>query len=305
MANLFSINRPSLSRVTGEVIFVHGIRGDAKRTWHQLDRPDLFWLNWLAKDIPDLRIDAVEYDADFTEWKGFAMRLEERATNLIDLFRANNLGTSPLLLVCHSYGGLVAKEIIRQLENAADDRSSRLFSMLRGVIFFATPHGGAGIVNYLKWLPRVLLRATAAVDEMSPANVELAKLNAWFQGYVAARRLKIRVFYETRATAGHRIVTSKSADPGVRNVEPIPIDADHDGICKPSSRRDQVYISSLQFIQDILDNEKESQARHTARTIEKLGDLERLKLHLYPEEFDVERKKIIEEWRLDLNMISK
>jgi hypothetical protein len=50
------------------------------------------------------------------------------------------------------------------------------------------------------------------------------------------------------------VVDAKSADPGVNASMPIPIDADHLNICKPSSRNSVIYLSIRRKLTSLLPN---------------------------------------------------
>ena len=58
--------------------------------------------------------------------------------------------------------------------------------------------------------------------------------------------------FETRPTHGVMVVEAMSADPGIPGVRPIPIDADHIGICKPASRETTLYRIVRRFVEDEL-----------------------------------------------------
>jgi hypothetical protein len=59
-----------------DVIFVHGLDGDARSTWHPKDQPKHFW-------------------------------------PVLDLFALEDIGQRPLALICHSLGGLLMKQVLR------------------------------------------------------------------------------------------------------------------------------------------------------------------------------------------------
>ena len=62
-----------------DVIFVHGLDGDARTTWHPKDRPDAFWPAWLGADVPAVGVWSLGYAVSASAWKGHAMPLADRA----------------------------------------------------------------------------------------------------------------------------------------------------------------------------------------------------------------------------------
>jgi triacylglycerol esterase/lipase EstA (alpha/beta hydrolase family) len=61
-----------------------------------------------------------------------------------------HLGDRPIVLVCHSLGGLVAKQLLRtSFDLTATAESQKIAKAVRGVIFLATPHSGAGSANFI------------------------------------------------------------------------------------------------------------------------------------------------------------
>ena len=59
-------------------------------------------------------------------------------------------------------------------------------------------------------------------------------------------------YCETQPFNGIRVVNEVSADPGIPNVEVIPVDEDHSTICKPDNRSKLVYASVKQFLERAL-----------------------------------------------------
>jgi hypothetical protein len=59
-----------------------------------------------------------------------------------------------------------------------------------------------------------------------------------------------KVFFEKYGTAAGVIVGDESSDPGLLHVDPVGIDADHLGICKPADASDLVYTRTRDFIVD-------------------------------------------------------
>jgi len=96
-----------------DVIFVHGLDGDARSTWHPKDQPKHFWPAWLGEEMTQLGVWSLNYAVSASAWKGHSMPLVDRANNVLDLFALEDIGQRPLALICHSLGGLLMKQVLR------------------------------------------------------------------------------------------------------------------------------------------------------------------------------------------------
>ncbi|MFI6302857.1 hypothetical protein ACIBCH_13375 [Amycolatopsis thailandensis] len=132
------------------------------------------------------------------------------------------------------------------LLHAADGRAdyTEFATAARGVVFLATPHTGSDIVTkaVVKALS-VVYRKTPAIDALERNSAHLRQLNTRYRNWAVhpATDIRHKIFYETRPTKGVQVVDAGSADPGIPVQTPIPVDADHIGICKPGVPGDLVY----------------------------------------------------------------
>jgi len=111
MANLYRI-ADSVGEHRASAIFLHGLGGDAFGTWGGSDA-QLCWLGWLAKDIKGLAVWSVGYETPISRWRGSAMPLTDRATNILARLLAEPaLREGSLILIGHSLGGLVIKQLL-------------------------------------------------------------------------------------------------------------------------------------------------------------------------------------------------
>ncbi len=53
-----------------DVIFVHGLDGDARTAWHPKDKPEGFWPTWLGQDFPNVGIWSLGYAVSASAWEG-------------------------------------------------------------------------------------------------------------------------------------------------------------------------------------------------------------------------------------------
>ena len=237
-----------------DVVFVHGLDGDARKSWSAGPKRS-FWPEWLALDVSGVAVWSLGYDAASSRWLGHAMPIQDRAINLLAELENHEIGRRPLCFVTHSMGGLVVKEM---LLHAADGRAGygEFATATRGVVFLATPHTGSDVVTkaVVKALG-VAYRKTPAVVALERNGAHLRQLNIRYRNWATDHKVAIghRIFYETQPTRGVHVVDAGSADPGIPGQAPIPVDANHIDICKPTDRSDLVYGQIKRFITSIRD----------------------------------------------------
>ncbi len=99
---------------TIDVVAVHGLQGDAYKTWKHDNGP--LWLrDFLPADIPEARIMTFGYDSAVAFSKSVA-KIEDKALELLNHLSAKrslaaHAGPSkPTVFICHSLGGIVVKK---------------------------------------------------------------------------------------------------------------------------------------------------------------------------------------------------
>jgi len=168
-----------------DLVFVHGLDGGARETWHPKYQPTLFWPAWLGADLPQLGGWSLSYEVSSSAWKGHSMPLVDRATNVLDLLELDDIGQRPTAFVCHSLGGLLIKQVLRL---AADLRKPRLHDIATRtqlIVFLSTPYSGANRTNWIKHIG-ILLRATVSIEELEANHPRLLELNKWYRDHVDA-----------------------------------------------------------------------------------------------------------------------
>jgi pimeloyl-ACP methyl ester carboxylesterase len=228
----------------GDVIFVHGLGGTGEGSWGFGRNSG--WSNWIARNRPDLNVWSIEYQVAPSEWTGGAMPLSDRALNILALLDNKSIGTRPIVFITHSMGGLLVKEMLRHAATITT-RFAHIVDRTKAVVFFSTPHFGSSLADIATYLS-FIFRASPAIDDLKQHQPRLRDLNLWFRNNYQSLNLQSRIFYETKETSGFRVVNEASSDPGIASVSPIPIDADHIGICKPESYDDIVVGQTLKLI---------------------------------------------------------
>jgi hypothetical protein len=167
-----------------------------------------------GRNVPDIAVFSLGYEASPSGWLGSTMPISDRATQLLALLEAKQLLGTPMVFVVHSLGGLVVKEMLRIAETYQNKAWENVARQTLGIVFLATPHSGSSIAGYLGALG-ALLRLSVSVRELEANAAPLRDLNLWYRNNVRRLAIQTRVFFETQQTNGLRVVNESSADPAI------------------------------------------------------------------------------------------
>jgi len=272
MSHLIPISGCEIDTRKADVVFVHGLGGDAHATWRHGVDDSTSWPHWLAEDFPDIGIWSLGYVASPTRlpwilrlfgfgWflrlvgigsqkKGQTMALPDRARQVLDLLIQRGIGQRPLMFICHSMGGLLVKQLLRKAkDNNTDSRMQRLVLETRAVLFLATPHTGAELASFIETL-RAIFGSTESIEDLRQDNAHLRDLLDWYRNHAQSLGINTVTYFELQPIRGFlTIVNPTSAHPGV-GVDPVGLDEDHISISKPQDRNAQVYGAA----RDMLNN---------------------------------------------------
>jgi hypothetical protein len=240
----------SSSRIA-DVVFIHGLDGDAKSTWHPKNVPTDFFPKWLGEEFPNVGVWTLGYEASSSGWKGTTMPLVDRATNVLARLEAAGIGQRPLVFVVHSLGGLVVKQLLSHATGYGKSEWEQIATSTKAIMFLATPHSGSDVSKYIQYIGKIY-RASVTVEELESHHPALRNLNLWFRNNCAKFGIFIDVLFETQPTNGFLVVNETNADPGIVGVIPIPVDSDHITICKPSSKSDLVFSRACLLVKKVL-----------------------------------------------------
>ena len=243
-------------RPSGDIIFVHGLGGTAKKTWSWERDVDYFWPGWLTEEdeFSTQRIFTYGYNSNF-KGAGTNLNVIDFAKDLLFqmLVFATDTGESqhaignyPIIFVVHSMGGLVVKKAYVLGEH--DAQYAHLIRSVRGIMFLATPHRGS---HYAKILNNILSTSLlgapskAYIDDLDTRSRALQDINEQFR--TSCDDLLLFSFYETFKTSlGFKkslIVEKESATLGYPREGSNALNADHHTICKFKNREDRNYVS--------------------------------------------------------------
>lgn len=269
MSQLHRIAASTAIEPKADVVFVHGLGGDAFDTWRYEIDESMSWPHWLAAEFPNVAVWSLAYAASptkrfrrlrktaaklFTNASaddiGESMPLINRAGQVLDLLLQRGLGSRPILMVCHSLGGLLVKEVLRKSQQSLAKRDQAIFGNTRSVLFLATPHAGASLASLADAFGKIL-GATASIDDLLAHDARLADLYDWYRNHSKIAGIETVSYFESRDLYGVRIVNQTSAHPGV-GANPVALDDDHISIAKPHDRDAQVCGAARRLIEETL-----------------------------------------------------
>jgi triacylglycerol esterase/lipase EstA (alpha/beta hydrolase family) len=202
--SVYEVCKPTNRRPLIEVVFFHGVELEGSEdtfltTWLSRDQSQL-WLNWLSEDLPDARILIVSYDAAArrTASKG-NVDMYFTVENLVHDLVGAQVGVNgcPVVLVGHSLGGLVIKELCVQADSMVSrEPSMEAFKLLllsiKGLFFFATPHHGSGMADVMAYPKGLLFERMVPLDTATNRSnahfVQLQRKYGWITSGVGERR---------------------------------------------------------------------------------------------------------------------
>ena len=260
------VNADKAERI-GDVIFVHGLGGNARGTWHPQGKQDddNFWPFWLGQELSDVGIWSLGYAVEPFRWKGETMPLVDRATSTLALLDSYDIGERPLIFIAHSLGGLLVKQMLRHAQDFGPTRWKAIVNQTKGIVFLSTPHSGADIASWISHIGK-LLGTTVSVDELKANDPRLRELNIVYRSHEKLNKIPMEVYYEKQKTSGILVVNETSADPGILGVIPIPMDYDHVSICRPTSKESLIYRRVKRFVKDNLALATRTQQERTEPT---------------------------------------
>jgi protein SERAC1 len=235
-----------------DILFIHGLTGDPQTTWTSASPQREYWPSWFCDEFSNVAVYTLGYPSSILEkWAKQEMNLHERANNMLEQLASFGIGERPVVVVAHSLGGILAKEMLRASNECTDAAWKLIAENTRLVAFLATPHTGAALGAVLKsFLPRL---SSTHVDLLSNSSGFLTNLNQSYRELVIHKNIHTISYYEKFKTKNaFLVVCEQSADPGVTGTRPIPVDADHISICKPESRQSLVFVSLVRHITAVL-----------------------------------------------------
>jgi pimeloyl-ACP methyl ester carboxylesterase len=181
-----------------DIIFVHGLTGNAYNTWFDEDRRTHWPSQLLKEDIPDARILSFGYDADVVRWFSATSvnRIGNHAEALLGALTRRRERTNSdhrkIIFVMHSLGGLVVRNALALSRSSPEVHLQKIEANTVGLAFLGTPHFGADLASWGGYGTRLLNIAKRTNKEivrvLEPDSEMLATIQKRFHEILRLRQ---------------------------------------------------------------------------------------------------------------------
>ena len=186
-----------------DVVAVHGLQGDAYKTWTHENRT--LWLrDLLPAEVPSARIMTFGYESAWA-FSNSVSGIEHKALDLLNRLSAkrnDDTHRRPIVFICHSLGGIVVKKaLILAHERSSYPEFKDILTNTKAIAFLAVPHKGSGTAwwgnfaaNALKGASIGLSTNTALVADLKKNSSALTDIQK--QSIERIKHLNMYTFYE-------------------------------------------------------------------------------------------------------------
>lgn len=258
---------PKAGDLLAHVVFVHGLGGGSEHTW---TKDDVFWprdLLPMQDPFQNVAIHSFGFDSDFK--KSSTLNINDFSKSLLNSTLNNpsvrdtrvrllkefckadtdRLMKAPIIIVCHSMGGLVTKRafILARQTPIYEEVAARI----KAIVFIATPHTGSNLAGILDKLLRMSSGLKPYLEDLGRNSDVVRSINAEFPSHSVD--LMLYSFYETKplTVGGLRevmIVPKVDAILNYPHEQSSLLYGDHRSICKFSSVQDSNFVAVWQAV---------------------------------------------------------
>ncbi|CAM6095771.1 unnamed protein product [Calypogeia fissa] len=253
-----------------EVVFFHGLQLEHftephVTTWVTRDNSQCWLQTWLVDSFPKARIFTVSYDASATKTvESGRMDMYQTGENLLSDLIAEEVGIGqagcPVVLVGHCLGGLVLKELCLFAEMACRRKTGKpraqcahaLFSNLKGMFFYGTPHTGSMLGDMFQ---DCFNSVGALAEEIEILKTSSTRRNEHFMELKSAEKWLTYGIGESKETFVQcieryiHVVSEASTRPYMD--EYYSGMGDHYEICKPTGKTDSTFLRLCAFLRRV------------------------------------------------------
>ena len=203
---LFELSKSDTAKAV-DVVAVHGLQGDAYKTWTH-ENHTLWLRDMLPAEVPSARIMTFGYESAVA-FSNSVSGIRDKALDLLNRLSAkrnDDTHRRPIVFICHSLGGIIVKRALI----LAHERSSEFHDILthtKAIAFLAVPHKGSGTAWWGNFAANVLKGASIGLSTNSALVADLRKDSGALtdmqkQSIERIQHLKMYTFYETLKLQG-------------------------------------------------------------------------------------------------------
>ncbi|OCH87497.1 kinase-like protein [Obba rivulosa] len=264
-----------------DIIAIHGLTGHAFDTWQDYNSSFMWLRDCLPECFPDARILLYGYSADIlssalagrpSAWSDIlSTALIGRLSALSDMFledlrreRDFEMRSRPLIIIAHSLGGLIIKQALLSPGKRTDVRYTDIFTAIRGIMFFGTPHHKGGDISTMVLACDILqaFNINGLVDALRVWDVKpLLLFNSTdeFRRVVNELGISIHTFVEEGRIKivpwpiqqNIQLVEEESASLGAAHERKVFVQANHADLCRFEDPSYPAYVAVCKGIYDL------------------------------------------------------
>ena len=186
-----------------DVVAVHGLQGDAYKTWTHENRT--LWLrDMLPAEVPNARIMTFGYESAWA-FSNSVSGIEHKALDLLNRLSAkrnDDTRRRPIVFICHSLGGIVVKKaLILAHERSSYSEYNDILTNTKAIAFLGVPHKGSGNAWWGNFAANALKGASIGLTTNSALVADLRKNSSALtdiqkQSIERIKHLNMYTFYE-------------------------------------------------------------------------------------------------------------
>lgn len=226
-------------------------------------------IDWLPQQFPQIRILGLQFESALSYWvkkvcpcEQDKLKLKFRSIDYLQRLADAGVGEGrPVIWVCHSMGGLIAKYIINQALESNDPKIRNIGENTGGIIFLGTPHRGSSIAKYSQ--QTALLWPTIEVKDMEENSKELLKMNDVFLENITKLKRPVEIVSIAEGSAMKVFQNIKMIVVPLQSAflgygEFYVSNENHLNLSKPISQNSFIYLTVVNMIEKILKQQESS-----------------------------------------------
>ncbi|KAK6859075.1 hypothetical protein PG995_004928 [Apiospora arundinis] len=220
----------------------------------------------LPKFCPGARILTWGYDSHVT--KGFngpvnKSSVYQHGKDLLYGLRRLGPAPRPMIIVAHSLGGIVTKEMLALSQNSSEDRIKAIVETMEAVVFLGTPHRGSPMAKLGDSVSRIvrslgLDTSSVLLDTLGLKTSDLQRSQEAFSAVWHNNSLRVKTFQEGQGLMGanigplnDKVVDDISSSLGDEREHAEVLNANHRDMCRFSEPRDPELVKIMAELADI------------------------------------------------------